>query len=78
MTDKELIGKLDAMVKALQQSFGKLGHDDLDDALTCALLANLFDMQPDTLVSPVASVPDSEGWIWVPKDALHGLCEMRS
>ena len=59
-----------ATVKGLQQPFGKLDHDDLDDALTCALLAYLFDTHPDKLISPGASVPASEGWIWVPRDGV--------
>jgi len=59
-----------ATVKDLQQLYGLLGHDDLEDALTCALLAYLFAVRPDTLVAPPESVPVSEGWIWVPKDGL--------
>ncbi|HNC50754.1 MAG TPA: hypothetical protein PLO14_00745 [Accumulibacter sp.] len=59
-----------ATIRGLQQPFGKLAHDDLDDALTCALLGCLFDTHPDKLISPGASVPASEGWIWVPKDGL--------
>lgn len=70
--------KASATVKGLQQPFSKLGHDDLDDALTCALLAHLFDMQSETLMPPEVSVPAAEGWIWVPKDALHCPCEMPS
>ena len=53
---------------ALQQPFGRPAHDDLDDALTCALLAYLFTEQPDALIAPDENVPVSEGWIWVPKD----------
>ncbi len=64
--------KNSATVKGLQQRFGKLDHDDLDDALTCALLGYLFDARPDTLIAPSASVPMSEGWIWVPKDGIKG------
>jgi hypothetical protein len=62
--------KTSATVKGLQQPFGQLAHEDLDDALTCALLGYLFDTHPDKLISPGASVPASEGWIWVPKDGL--------
>ena len=62
--------KTSATVKGLQQRFGKLDHDDLDDALTCALVAYLFDNQPEALIHPLASVPASEGWIWAPKDGL--------
>lgn len=62
--------KASATIQGLQQPFGKLAHDDLDDALTCALLGYLFDTHPDKLVSPGASVPAPEGWIWVPRDRL--------
>lgn len=58
-------------VRALQQPFGKLAHDDLDDALTCALIAWLFINQPEALLEPEASVPLSEGWIWLPKDGIQ-------
>ncbi len=57
-------------VRAMQQPFGKLAHDDLDDALTCALIAWLFSAQPEQLAPPAESIPQAEGWIWVPKDAL--------
>jgi hypothetical protein len=57
-------------VKGLQQRFELLGHGDLDDALTCALLAYLFAVRHETLAAPPESVPASEGWIWVPKDGL--------
>lgn len=63
--------KTSATVKGLQQRFGKLDHDDLDDALTCALVAYLFNEQPDTLIPPAPLVPVSEGWIWVPEDTIH-------
>lgn len=66
--------KASAFIKRMQQPFGELGHADFEDALTCALLAYLFDTQPDTLVPPEVNknvhVPASEGWIWLPKDAL--------
>jgi hypothetical protein len=62
--------KASATIQGLQRPFGKLAHDDLDDALTCALLGYLFDSHPDKLVSPGASVPASEGWVWVPQDGL--------
>jgi hypothetical protein len=57
-------------VKGLRKRFGLLGHGDLDDALTCALLAYLFAVRHETLAAPPESVPASEGWIWVPKDGL--------
>lgn len=59
-----------ATVKGLRERFGSLGHADLDDALTCALLAYLFTVRPDTLAVPPESTPVSEGWIWVPQDSL--------
>jgi hypothetical protein len=57
-------------IRALQKPFGKLAHNDLDDALTCSLVAYLFTAQRNTLLEPEPSVPVSEGWIWVPKDAV--------
>jgi len=60
-----------ATVKALQQPFGKLDHDDIDDALTCALVGYLFETRPDTLIPPTPMVPVPEGWIWVPEDTIH-------
>jgi hypothetical protein len=58
-------------VRALQLRYGALAHDDLDDALTCALIAFLFANQPDALYAPEPQIPLSEGWIWVPKDGLR-------
>lgn len=46
-------------------------HDDLWDAWTCALVALLFDRRPGLLQAPPPQVPASEGWIWVPRDALQ-------
>ncbi len=65
--------KASATVKGLQEPFGMLGHDDLDDALTCALLAYLFEVRSEALTSPAESVVDSEGWIWVPEDSIHEI-----
>lgn len=48
-----------------------LDHTDKNDALTCALIAYLFAQQPNSLARPDDTVPDIEGWIWVPKDALE-------
>jgi hypothetical protein len=64
-----------AVVKGLRKPFSSLGHDDLNDALTCALLAYLFADRPETLATPPETVPASEGWIWVPKDSLSNIIE---
>lgn len=45
-------------------------HDDERDALTCALIAALHATRADVLMPPPSDVPASEGWIWLPKDAL--------
>jgi hypothetical protein len=47
-------------------------HDDERDALTCALIAALHSSRADVLMPPPPEVPASEGWIWLPKDALEG------
>ncbi|MBK6357135.1 MAG: hypothetical protein IPF44_10610 [Betaproteobacteria bacterium] len=73
--------KASATITSLQKPFGKLAHDDLDDALTCALVAYLFEEKPDRLIQPGPSMPVSEGWIWVPKDGLQpnlGITESRT
>lgn len=67
--------KNSASVTALQKPYGKLGHEDIDDALTCALIAFLFDTRNETLLPPLACATMSEGWIWVPNDGL--LDDMR-
>jgi hypothetical protein len=50
--------------------YPSLDHPDKQDALTCALIAHLFQEKPHELAQPDHSVPTSEGWIWVPKDIL--------
>lgn len=47
-----------------------MGHADMDDALTCALLAWIFCYQPERLAQPDAEVDQKEGWIFVPTDGL--------
>src|SRR3989344_1226897 len=54
----------------LLQGFPALNHPDQTDALTCALVAYLFDQRREALAAPYASVPPSEGWIWVTRDSL--------
>lgn len=50
-----------------------LGHADLEDALTCALIAWLFHCQPELLVPPDPGVDLGEGWIFVPADGLASV-----
>ncbi len=47
-----------------------LDHTDKVDALTCALIAHLFATDRPSLTPPPDAVPASEGWIWLPQDAL--------
>lgn len=44
---------------------------DVRDARLCALVAWCLDHAEDVLAWPPASIPDSEGWIFVPGDALE-------
>ena len=60
-----------AMISELRGHFPALEHEDHEDALTCALIAYLFTTQQDTLVQPESNVPSNEGWIWLPRDAIH-------
>jgi hypothetical protein len=48
-----------------------LDHQDKRDALICTLIAHAFAHCPKALAAPLASINPSEGWIWVPKDALQ-------
>lgn len=54
----------------LRTEYNALAHNDLDDALTCALIAYLFAEDHERLIAPPADVPTSEGWIWVPGDIV--------
>lgn len=51
-------------------------HDDLHDALTCALVAYLFARERSALAPPDKDIPKSEGWIWVPRDVLPRSTEL--
>ena len=65
--------KHSALMDALLLPFAdwrQVNHQDKVDALTCALIAYCFQVRPETLVQPSGDVPVSEGWIWLPKDAL--------
>ena len=59
-----------ATIMALWSLFRPLGHEDLDDALTCAFLAHLFATDRSQLDNPDETVAPNEGWIWVPKDVI--------
>jgi predicted nuclease with RNAse H fold len=58
------------VIKSLRSGYGDLGHQDNDDALTCALIGYMYACCPEQLEFPDATVPQSEGWIWVPRDAF--------
>ena len=62
----------DLMARLLQRykDWRQANHQDKVDALTCALIAYCFQVQPETLAQPDGSVPVSEGWIWLPQDVL--------
>ncbi len=54
----------------LREGYPTLDHEDKTDALTCALVAYLFDQKRDALAEPDDAVPPGEGWIWVPWNVL--------
>jgi predicted nuclease with RNAse H fold len=56
------------VVKQLRKGRKTLEPDDLNDALTCALIAHLFAADRAALEPPTQNVPHREGWIWVPWD----------
>ena len=55
-------------MQGLLKGLASLGHDDLDDARICALVAHLFAVDSDRLEHPGTDVSLREGWIWVPRD----------
>ena len=57
-------------IQILRQAYPELAHADCEDALTCALVANLFAEKRDALMPPEVGASPSEGWIWVPRDAF--------
>jgi len=65
--------KNSAIIKGLRENFQGLDHEDKEDAFTCALVAHLYAEQRDKLIEPDESVPQNEGWIWVPKDGLKDM-----
>ena len=54
-------------VKRYLPSRKSLGHDDINDARICAVIAYLFATKRDLLEKPAAKVFIPEGWIWIPK-----------
>jgi hypothetical protein len=63
--------KSSRLLRELAKRFAPLGHEDKDDALTCALMAYLFGEKREVLLAPDQNVPLSEGWIWLPNDAVQ-------
>jgi hypothetical protein len=57
--------------QALRRLYPVLSHTDCEDALTCALVASLFEEKRSALMPPEAEVSQLEGWIWVPRDAFE-------
>ncbi len=47
-----------------------LTHEDRIHAVFCALVAYLFATDRSSLPAPEAGTPKSEGWIWIPADAV--------
>ncbi len=60
-----------ATITKLRDRYDALDHEDKEDALTCALVAYLYAVKRELLAVPTSDIPVSEGWIWVPKDALR-------
>jgi hypothetical protein len=64
--------QVEAVVGPLRPALGEQPHDDVLDALLCVGLAWLCDQVPEAVAQPPAGVSASEGWIYVPVDALPG------
>jgi hypothetical protein len=61
----------------MRQRFTAFGHTDMDDARVCALIAHVYATAPESLVPPGSDVPASEGWIWLPSDAVPATPRVR-
>lgn len=59
------------MKPPLKRHASGVDHQDKVDALICALVAWVFKTRSELLEHPNKLVPLSEGWIWVPTDALN-------
>ncbi len=55
------------VVKKLLKGHKPLRDDDRNDARICALVAHLFATDRGAFSQPPESVPQNEGWIWVPR-----------
>jgi predicted nuclease with RNAse H fold len=54
-----------------ERTAGERGQGaDVKDARLCAVTALLLEQEPEVLAAPSGDAPRSEGWVWVPKDAL--------
>jgi predicted nuclease with RNAse H fold len=53
-----------------------LDHQDKLDALACALLARAFSFELESFAPPPDTISLSEGWIWVPQDALKPIVKV--
>jgi predicted nuclease with RNAse H fold len=64
-----------AALTNLRAKYDPLGQEDKDDALTCALIANLYAAQRDLLAAPDRDIPAHEGWIWSRRIPSNNLGE---
>lgn len=61
-------------IMALWSRFRPLGHEDLDDALTCLSWRTCSPQTGKKLDAPDEYIAPNEGWIWVPKDVIVKPC----
>jgi len=66
------------LIQTYLRKIGRTGtelklHQDEQDALICALIAYLFSFHREMLNHPPEDLPNQEGWIWIPKDALSSI-----
>jgi hypothetical protein len=55
------------VVMEIRRNLSRMPNADIEDALTCAMVAFLFRNDPAALDAPGPQIPSEEGWIWVPK-----------
>lgn len=63
--------KRSRLISNLRHDLPIFATDDENDALTCALMGHLFAQDFRHVLAPPDEAPMSEGWIWVPADAVN-------
>lgn len=62
--------KTSASLQSQLSIYPELPHEDCRDALICALVAERYARQKNSLMFPPDDISPREGWIWIPRDVF--------